>query len=99
MTHDEMIKKLGTTDEVFKSYVDKSSAFIGGLSEEELKLHAQFSPPSLPAALLKKDGAPEEINSLFDAAPRLVGTTLASIENRKGGILDGGGGFGAAPTE
>lgn len=87
MTHDQMIAKLGTTDADFSSYVKKSSDFIGSLTPRELQLHKQFSPPSLPAALVNEQGAPENIDALFAAAPRLVGTTVANIENRKGGGL------------
>lgn len=96
MTQKEMLDKLGTTQDEFNSYREKTSRYIASLTPGELAIQKKIQPPVSPAQFLGPEVTLDDLTQLIGAGSPIFGTITSNVMHnplKPGGQGSGGTGF------
>jgi hypothetical protein len=82
MNREQMLEKMGLSDEEFRGYLTKSKAFVDSLSPAQLKFHLDSKGPGMSvdkaAAAFGPEVTADHINDLFAEAPPVHGVLFTN---------------------
>lgn len=79
MSQNAIIKNLGTTPEVFDSYLKKASEFAAGLTPAEAAIQTKLQPPAKPAKILSPEVTQADLTQLVGEHSPVLGVFFSNV--------------------